>query len=258
MKKKISVLCCAFVLLFSLAGCGGKQDVAYSEQELTQYAEGILTSFAQMDERTFAAFREGSELEVNMALMQAQIPVERDEFVSMIQAWEAALGECGEYLGHGEYRFKAGAGGVSVETDAEFADRDATILFAFDEKLNMESMDVSAKYSTAEILQKAGMNTILGMGTVFLVLMFLAFVISLFKYIPVIQSGFVRKRAALDKPPVRESELATAEPETEESELADDLELVAVITAAIAAAEETSPDGFVVRSVRRRKSNKWN
>ena len=39
--------------------------------------------------------------------------------------------------------------------------------------------------------------------------------------------------------------------------LTDDLELVAVISAAIAAAEGTSTDGFVVLSIRRRQSNKW-
>ena len=37
----------------------------------------------------------------------------------------------------------------------------------------------------------------------------------------------------------------------------EDEELVAVI-AAIAAAEGTTTDGFVVRNIRRRPSNKWN
>ena len=40
-------------------------------------------------------------------------------------------------------------------------------------------------------------------------------------------------------------------------EMTDDLELIAVITAAIAAGEGTSTDGFVVRSIRRRTSNNW-
>ena len=45
----------------------------------------------------------------------------------------------------------------------------------------------------------------------------------------------------------------------ENEELSDDLELVAVISAAIAASEgAASTDGFVVRSIRRRPSNKWN
>ena len=47
--------------------------------------------------------------------------------------------------------------------------------------------------------------------------------------------------------------------ETEIADETDDLELVAVITAAIAAAEGTSSDGFVVRSIKkRRKPGKWN
>ena len=44
----------------------------------------------------------------------------------------------------------------------------------------------------------------------------------------------------------------------EKEELADDLELVAVIAAAIAASEgAASTDGFVVRSIKRSSSNKW-
>ena len=49
-----------------------------------------------------------------------------------------------------------------------------------------------------------------------------------------------------------------AAPAQAEENLADDGELVAVIAAAIAAAEGTTTDGFVVRSIKRRKSNKWN
>ena len=37
-----------------------------------------------------------------------------------------------------------------------------------------------------------------------------------------------------------------------------DEELAAVIAAAVAASEGTSTDGFIVRSIKRRKSNKWN
>ena len=127
--------------------------------------------------------------------------------------------------------------------------------FKFDENLNIESLDIAADYTTGEILKKAGMNTILGMGTVFLVLIFLAFVISLLKYIPMLQEKFTKKTEK-NKTPVKE--VPKAEVPVVEEELTDDEELVAVITAAIAAADESVSDGFVVRSIRRRKSNKWN
>lgn len=117
-------------------------------------------------------------------MMQSGLPIEGDNFLSMLDAWEGAEKECGSYVKHGEYEFEASDKELSVSTLAEYEDREATIEFKFDEDLNLESMDVSAKYTTAEILEKAGLNTVLGMGTVFVVLIFLAFLISLIKYIP--------------------------------------------------------------------------
>lgn len=80
-----------------------------------------------------------------------------------------------------------------MSTEAVYEEREATLEFKFDENLNIESLDIAADYTTGEILKKAGMNTILGMGTVFLVLIFLAFVISLLKYIPMLQEKFTKK-----------------------------------------------------------------
>lgn len=116
-------------------------------------------------------------------------------------------------------------------------------------------MTVSGIYSTGEILEKAGLNTVLGMGTVFCVLIFISIIIWLLKFIPAIEQ-FFRGRKAKEAPAQAEKEeVVQAVPEA--ADLTDDLELVAVISAAIAAAEGTSTDGFVVRSIRRRPSNKW-
>ncbi len=95
---------------------------------------------------------------------------------------------------------------------------------------------------------KAGMNTLMGMGTVFIVLIFLSFVISLF--------GIINS-AQKKKSDVVKNDVKTTEEDEAEEELVDDLELVAVITAAIAASQGGSSDGFVVRSIRRRTQNKW-
>ena len=103
-----------------------------------------------------------------------------------------------------------------------------------------------------EILTKAGLNTLLGMGTVFAVLIFLALIISTLKYIPMLLEGMSKKSEEV--PAAKE----TAVEEVAVVEETDDLELIAVITAAIAAQEGTSTDGFVVRSIKRRPSNNWN
>lgn len=253
MKKKINVLLCILTVAFCFAGCGSqKETVEYEQEVLEQYAEGILTSFAVMDDAAFAQFTEGSDLQVNLTMMQTGLPVEKEALVSMINSWKASIDECGAYKSHGEYTAEADKSGVTLTTEAEYEERNATIAFQFDKNLNMESMDVSAKYELSEILQKAGLNTVLGMGTVFAVLIFLAFIISLMKYIPALLGQNKKQEDA-----VKETTKAAPATENVVVDETDDLELVAVITAAIAASEGTSTDGFVVRSIKRRTSNKW-
>lgn len=97
-------------------------------------------------------------------------------------------------------------------------------------------------------MEIAALNTVIGMGTVFAVLILIIGVISLFRFIPVIQDKFAgRKKAA-----VQGSTDAAQIVESQEEDMSDDLELVAVIAAAIAASEgAATTDGFVVRSIRR-------
>lgn len=99
-------------------------------------------------------------------------------------------------------------------------------------------------------------NTLMGMGTVFVVLIFISLIISLFIYIPAAQEklqsvfGRSKKEIVVEEETVPEEIL-----ETEEENLIDDGELVAVLMAAIAASSEgaVSADKLIVRSVRRVK-----
>ena len=98
--------------------------------------------------------------------------------------------------------------------------------------------------SLGESLERAGLNTVMGVGIVFIILIFLSCLISLFKYVGKL-SGEGKKEEKKASAPA-----PAAAPVVEET---DDLELVAVIAAAIAAAENTSTDGFVVRSIKKVK-----
>ena len=101
-------------------------------------------------------------------------------------------------------------------------------------------------------MEKAALNTLMGLGTVFVILAFLIFVISLFKYIPGLVEG--KKKESAPAPAAAAPAPAAAAPVAEPvvEDVTDDDELVAVIAAAIAASEgKTSTDGFVVRSIRK-------
>ena len=103
-------------------------------------------------------------------------------------------------------------------------------------------------------MANAGLNTLIGMGTVFAVLILISLIISCFKVIPKIQENAARKKAAQKEVAgVDNAVTQIVEQETVEEAEEDDCELVAVIAAAIAASEgAATTDGFVVRSIRRR------
>lgn len=99
---------------------------------------------------------------------------------------------------------------------------------------------------------RAGMNTLMGMGTVFVVLIFIAFLISRFKYISQLENWF-RNRKTKNEQAVTETVAEEPAADEEEIDETDDLALVAVITAALAASLETSPDKLIVRSNSKKK-----
>ena len=113
---------------------------------------------------------------------------------------------------------------------------------------------VSEEETFAGNMRGAGINTVMGVGTVFAVLVFLIFVISLFKYVNLI--GAKKDEKPAPAPKVAPAPAPKAAPAAEEN-LVDDLELVAVISAAIAASENTSTDSFVVRSIKKVNRSKW-
>ncbi len=256
MKKQLSLLLCLLAAIFLVSGCARTDEtVEYSEADVEQVTEFLIEYCNSADETTVEQWEELSEFEQEYQIAQAGLPLTPDSFLGALESWQAGVEECGAYEGHGDYSFEADKSGLTVTVPVQFEERDATLEFQFDEKLYLETMTVNAQYSLPEILEKAGLNTLLGMGTVFVVLIFISLIISLFAYIPKLQAAFARK----PKQPAAQEESAPAVGHTPEAvaEASDDLELVAVIAAAVAAAEGAPADGFVVRSIRRRPANRW-
>lgn len=250
MKKKISLLLGLLVLVFSFTGCAKTEEpIEYNETAVGQLIDFLIQYCEDVDDETLEEWNNLSEYTQNYQFMQSGLRFTPENFSAAVDSWKAGVEECGAYIGHGDFKYTASGDGLEVSTHVEYEDREAEVVFEFDEKLYLESVNVNAEFSTGEILKKAGLNTLLGMGTVFAVLIFISIIISLFRFIP---SGNKKPAQAA---PVKAETVPVVEETVEET---DDLELIAVISAAIAAAEGTSTDGFVVRSIRRRPANRWN
>ena len=115
--------------------------------------------------------------------------------------------------------------------------------------------------SIEDAMAEAAINTIIGITVVFAALLLFVFVISLFKYIYIFDQKMNEKKSGKTSAPKAKPAPAPAPaPVVEAAPEMDDLELIAVITAAIHAYEEAQGNvvtgDLVVRSIKKRNS-RW-
>ena len=233
---------CVLALTLTMSVCAFAADEV-TDDEVANYKSAAETLISQI-----AGFSD-EEIETYLA--------QNDAFTTAtMESWKGVKDELGAYSSIVYQNVEKDGDVVTISTVAQFEKAKADVVLMLDLGQQMyTSMTYSVQYSLAANMQRAGMNTLMGIGIVFLMLVFLSFVIGLFKYIEKFQN-VGKKKAAEEAPKAEEAPApAIAQSEAADEDFADDLELVAVISAAIAAYENTSGDSFVVRSIK--KSNKW-
>lgn len=240
------IMSCALMLVcvIAMTACGAaKTEEAAIDETLSSSmittAEGLTEAIVILSDDEIASYKESGDAFTEQAM----------------EAWETSRDELGEYIGLGTSEVEEASEGYTVTIPGEFEKRNADIVYAFDENGTPTSLTVDPEYTLAENMEKAALNTLMGVAIVFVMLIFLSLVISLFKYIPLLEAKITKKSGAAEPAPVKTAAPAAAPVETAQD--VDDSELIAVIAAAIAAAEGTSTDGFVVRSIKKVSRKKW-
>lgn len=239
--------CAALILAMALVltGCGNKEEAASFIDETTAiaYAENCVEALGSMQGMDASYYAEYPEVEAALNSLN-DASEELGNYIGIVSGSSACTISDSQAVVN-----------VLVQGDKLYnggKQRTANAEVILDEQ-GMVSCTYTIKYDMNELMAKAGLNTLLGMGTVFTVLILISLIISCFKFIPKIQEAFSnrknQKAAAAEATADRVVEQIAVK---EETAYTDDLELVAVITAAIAASEGTSADGFVVRSIIRR------
>lgn len=185
----------------------------------------------------------------------AQAYVAEDAVMSnAVAGWESALADMGDYQSIENVTYNVDEDGVmTINAEIKASKRDADIEFIMEysvtEGFKATSVTTTPHFTFSELMTKAALNTLMGMGTVFTVLILIALIIYCFNFIPKIQAAFSKKKEGA----AEAADSAVAQIiENEAVQEEDDLELVAVIAAAVAASEgAASTDGYVVRSIRR-------
>ncbi len=266
--KKFLVLTCMIACIFGMTACSGEKEFTEFEQQKVNAAESkatnLLIPYIQLvlsDPETVELLKECTPKEVESIVKEdvyyntggsMELEVDGNAFISALDSFAATYEEIG---GHGEItgvEAKIDDKQIIVNVSVKGSVKDATaeIVFTNDRFLVLQAASLNQVSTMKDAMVKAALNTVLGMGTVFAVLILISLIISCFGIFSKVPTGTAKedKGATAAK--------TVAQPVVQASEeLSDDLELVAVIAAAIAASEgAASTDGFVVRSIKRRRA----
>ena len=265
--KKLKLILCLTACILCLAACG-TTNVKTLDPELAtsleQTTSDLVTEFlVALDETQSAQIAEqGPEYLEYIITNYFGVKANGNGMVNAMNSWNSAKADLGDFVSIAGMNaaYDDSCRNIIVTLDVVGTNKTAQIEAIYKDDLykTLNSLTTNINWTFAEKMQKAGLNTMLGMGTVFIVLIIISIIISMFNLIPKIQAGFGRKKDAESaKTSAVDNTIAQIIEKEEQEE--DDLELVAVISAAIAAAEgSSSTDGFVVRSITRRKNSVWN
>ena len=245
--RKIWLALCMAVCLFTLAGCSAAVDTAETIDPQIEMA---------MDDASIEQALATSVKNKDTVMENA------------LKSWDSVKDDLGAFVSSETAVVTKSDDGYVARMNTVYEKRNMEFTLIADEDLNkVETISFSPVYTTGEKMAKAGMNTLMGMGVVFVVLIFISWLISMFKYINVFEAKMKAKKAAAAPAPAAAPKAAPAAPApapaaapAEEENLTDDTELVSVITAAVAAYEgkETVDNGLVVRSIKRVSNKNWN
>lgn len=264
--KKITLVLCFIACFFCLTACGGDTRKTLDPEVATtleQTTSNLVTQFlAALDEEQSKEITDqGAEYLEYVITNYFGVKANGNGMVNALNSWNSARSDLGDFVSITGMNaaYDDSDRNIIVTLDVVGTKKTAQVEAIYKDDLykTLNSLTTNINWTFGEKMEKAGLNTLLGMGTVFIVLILISLIISLFNLIPKIQSGFGKKKQDVKAAAV-DNTIAQIELKEEQ---ADDNELIAVITAAIAAASSAggaSSDDFVVRSIVRRPKSVWN
>ena len=262
--KKIKLILCLTACFLALTACGQDTKKTLDPEVATtleQTTSDLTTQFlaALDDEQAAQITEQGGEYLEYVISNYFGVKVNGNGMVNALNSWNSAKPDLGDFVSITGMNADYDDSGkdIIVTLDVVGSKRTAQIEAIYKDDLykTLNSLTTNINWTFGEKMEKAGLNTLLGMGTVFIVLILISLIISLFNLIPKIQAAFNKDKSDVKAVAVDNTIAQIVEKEEE----TNDLELVAVITAAIAAAGTSgSSDDFVVRSIVRRSGSAWN
>ncbi|MBO6215119.1 MAG: OadG family protein [Lachnospiraceae bacterium] len=244
--KKIAVSFTALLLIVSLSACGQSTDETYGDYTRDDLYNAVYGTWETLDAMTM------DEL-LSYQMYYAQQAETDESFASslaLINEWLSVYPELGDFVSVGDFTVDKSGKTTTATLNVDYTGRDIQLVYVFSTyDMSLNAINIQPVYTMGELMSRAGMNVLMGMGTVFAILIMISLVIYAFNIIPYITKRMDAHKKG--KAPVEIPADTEAASRDEYPDEPDDTELVAVITAAIAASTGAATDSFVVRKIKR-------
>lgn len=256
MKKKLTLLLSLVLCMIFVVGCAKSSDdeeVVMTDEVKQTIQTNMTQNFESWVNFDFSSIYEDKQYDKETRAQYKTWGDLRDKLGDLTSQTEPSLSKPVYDEDSEQYYLTATIVGEFTKGKIKFK-------MEFDTTGNMKAdttLQVQEEESTSQIMSKALLNTLMGMGTVFIILILISLVISSFGLIGKHQAKKAEKAKANQASPAAPVAMAPVVQEPED--ITDDLELVAVVTAAIMASmgDEAPAEGLVVRSIKKRNSSKW-
>lgn len=265
--KRFILILGMLTCLFSLTACSDSKNSSktqdsseyITEETMKSVSTNLITQLSQLSNDEIQKMVDSPNIQISTTTEEAVT------YKGFYKMWLSTISEFGSYMEFKDFEYSVDNHDVFAKMTLVFEDGTAEfIMTASEETMTIASIQLNRDQTFGEKMKNAGLNTLMGMGTVFVVLIFIAFLISLFKYINKAEAHFAKRKLDKELEMMEDGEVIDAADAPvvldiipEAAAQADEHELVAVITAAVAASLNTSVDKLIVRSIRRRGSNQW-
>ena len=269
--KKLFSVSCLLLIVLSLAACGnsGEESAPIDEQAVYATARGVISVYDSIKPESYEqieAFTEDELEQVTAMLSQQGLNISPEAFINGFTSYKSSLEELGDITDisdltevsekNGEITAHVLLTGSNSRPDG--APRTADIEILMSKSLKVNSAAFNVVQTTGEKLSHAGLNTLLGMGTTFTILILISIVIYLLSFVPKLLEGGKKEKTKSSTEAVDKTiDQIIAKEEVSRQSAGSNDELIAVISAAIAAYESSAtgrtvtPDTFIVRSLKK-------
>ncbi|MCR4908294.1 MAG: OadG family protein [Lachnospiraceae bacterium] len=267
--KKFAVLPILLLSLMLVFGCGKEAEVLeFDPATVGAVASSAISVFQSVPPENYEAIQKFDEEDltgVTDMLATRGLKISNDAFANGFNSYVSAVGEMGNFTSISEPTdITATATDITALLEITGTNdgpggspRTCTAEIILSKNLTVKNVAFNIDRTTGEKLANAGLNTLLGMGTTFSILILISIVIWALSFIPKILSGESKQKPQTESPVDKTIDQIISREEQEKEEKSDNDELIAVIAAAIAAYESeatgraVSPDTFIVRSLKK-------